>query len=101
MANVATRLLSLIMMLQSMNDPSTIGPAMAVALITTFYGALTANLIYLPLAGKLKLRSEEELLQKELIIAGILSIQSGDNPRVVEQKLNNFVPPRQRVSSFE
>ena len=94
-------LIGLIMMLQSMNDPSTIGPAMAVALITTFYGALSANLVYLPLAGKLKLRSEEELLQKELIIAGILSIQSGDNPRVVELKLNNFVSPTQRVSSFE
>jgi len=94
-------LIGLIMMLQSMNDPSTIGPSMAVALITTFYGALTANLIYLPLAGKLKLRSEEELLQKELILSGILAIQSGDNPRVVELKLNNFVPPAQRVSSFD
>lgn len=94
-------LIGLIMMLQSMNDPSTIGPSMAVALITTFYGALSANLVFLPIAGKLKLRSEEELLQKELIIAGILSIQSGDNPRVVELKLNNFVSPNQRVSSFE
>jgi len=94
-------LIGLIMMLQSMNDPSSIGPAMAVALITTFYGALIANLVCLPMAGKLKLRSEEELLQKELIIAGILSIQSGDNPRVVELKLNNFVPPAQRVSSFD
>jgi len=94
-------LIGLIMMLQSMNDPSSIGPAMAVALITTFYGALSANLVFLPIAGKLKLRSEEELLQKELIIAGILAIQSGDNPRVVELKLNNFVPPAQRVSSFD
>jgi chemotaxis protein MotA len=94
-------LIGLIQMLQSMSDPSAIGPAMAVALITTFYGAIIANLICIPIAGKLKLRSEEEILQKELIIAGILSIQSGDNPRVVEQKLNNFVPPQQRVSSFE
>jgi chemotaxis protein MotA len=94
-------LIGLVQMLQSMNDPSQIGPAMAVALITTFYGAILANILCLPLAGKLKLRSEEEMLQKELILAGILAIQSGDNPRVVEQKLSNFVPPNQRVSSFE
>lgn len=93
-------LIGLIMMLQSMNDPSAIGPAMAVALITTFYGSMLANLVFIPIAGKLRLRSEEEMLLKEIILAGILSIQSGDNPRIVEQKLNNYVPPKQRVSIY-
>jgi chemotaxis protein MotA len=93
-------LIGLVMMLQSMNDPSAIGPAMAVALITTFYGSILANLVFIPIAGKLRLRSEEELLLKEIILAGILSIQSGDNPRIVEQKLNNYVPPKQRVSVY-
>jgi len=94
-------LIGLVKMLQSMSDPSSIGPGMAVALITTFYGALMANLIFLPLAGKLKLRSEQELLVKEVIIAGILSIQSGDNPRIVEQKLQVFVSPKQRTNALE
>jgi len=94
-------LIGLVKMLQSMNDPSAIGPGMAVALITTFYGALLANLVFLPLAGKLKLRSEQELLVKEVIIAGILSIQSGDNPRIVEQKLQVFVSPKQRTNALE
>jgi len=94
-------LIGLILMLQSMDDPSSIGPAMAVALITTFYGALFANLIFIPLASKLKKRSQEERLRKEMIISGIVSIQSGDNPRLVEQKLNTFLAPKERGSSFE
>jgi chemotaxis protein MotA len=94
-------LIGLVKMLQSMNDPSSIGPGMAVALITTFYGALLANLVFLPLANKLKLRSQQELLIKEVIIAGILSIQSGDNPRIVEQKLQVFVSPKDRTNALE
>ncbi|MBN1593694.1 MAG: motility protein A [Candidatus Coatesbacteria bacterium] len=94
-------LIGLILMLQSMDDPSSIGPAMAVALITTFYGALMANLIFIPLAAKLKKRSQEERLRKEMIVSGIMSIQSGDNPRLVEQKLNTFLSPKARGTSFE
>lgn len=86
-------LIGLIQMLATLDDPSTIGAGMAVALITTLYGALMANMLFLPLAGKLKVRTAMELLQKEVIIEGILSIQSGDNPRVVEQKLKAFVSP--------
>ena len=94
-------LIGLVMMLQTMQDPSTIGPKMAVALITTFYGALLANLVFIPLTSKLKRRSEEEVLMKELMIEGILSIQSGDNPRIVEQKLTSFIPPKLRRQIVE
>ena len=93
-------LIGLIFMLQSLDDPSTIGPKMSIALVTTFYGALLANLLFLPLAEKLKKRSAEELLYKEMTLAGILSIQSGDVPRIVEQKLNTFLPPGLRQSQF-
>ena len=94
-------LIGLVLMLQTMSDPSTIGPQMAVALITTFYGALAANLIFIPLTGKLKRRSEEEVLVKEMMIEGILSIQSGDNPRIVEQKLTSFISPKMRRAIVE
>ncbi len=89
-------LIGLIQMLRKLDDPSKIGQGMATALITTFYGALFANLICLPIAGKLKIRSEEEIFSRELIIEGILSIQSGDNPRIVEEKLKAFIAPRLR-----
>lgn len=89
-------LMGLIQMLAALDDPSKIGGGMAIALITTLYGALLANLIFLPLTGKLRVRTTLELLQKEIIIEGILSIQSGDNPRVVEQKLKAFVSPAMR-----
>lgn len=90
-------LIGLVAMLATLNDPSSIGEGMAVALLTTLYGALAANLICLPAAGKLKVRTNSELLSKEIIIEGILSIQSGDNPRVVEQKLKAFVAPAIRL----
>ncbi len=93
-------LVGLVLMLQSMDDPSAIGPSMAVALITTFYGAVLANTTFLPISGKLKTRSKEELLAKELVIEGILSIAAGDNPRIMEQKLNAFLPPKLRKTSF-
>ena len=94
-------LIGLVLMLQTMDDPSTIGPKMAVALITTFYGAVIANLVCIPLASKLKRRSEEEILVKEMMIEGILSIQSGDNPRIVEQKLTSFISPKLRRAIVE
>ncbi len=93
-------LVGLVLMLQSMDDPSSIGPSMAVALITTFYGALLANTLFTPMSGKLKARSKEEMLIKELVLEGILSIAGGDNPRIMEQKLNAFLPPKLRRSSF-
>lgn len=89
-------LIGLVMMLRTMKDPASIGPSMAVALITTFYGAVLANLVFLPISGKLKERTKEEVKIREMVIEGILSIQSGDNPRLVEQKLMTFLPPRSR-----
>lgn len=92
-------LIGLVQMLQSMDDPSTIGPAMAVALLTTFYGSVLANIVCMPLAGKLRTRSKEEMLVKELTIQGIISLTQGDNPRSIEQKLNAFLPPNMRETS--
>ena len=89
-------LIGLIQMLTTLDDPSMIGQGMAVALLTTLYGALIANVFFIPAAGKLKVRTDDEMLAKEIIIEGILSIQSGDNPRVVEQKLKAFVSPSMR-----
>lgn len=86
-------LIGLILMLQKLDDPSALGPGMAVALITTFYGSVIANLICLPIAGKLRLRSEEEILNREIIIEGILSIQAGENPRLVAEKMKAFLHP--------
>lgn len=92
-------LIGLVSMLATLDDPSKIGGGMAIALLTTLYGAVLSNLVFLPSVGKLKVRTALELLQKEIIIEGILSIQSGDNPRVVEQKLKAFVSPaiRERI----
>ncbi|KXZ39774.1 chemotaxis protein MotA [Alkalithermobacter thermoalcaliphilus JW-YL-7 = DSM 7308] len=91
-------LIGLINMLRKLDDPSTIGPAMAVALITTFYGSLLANLIFLPIANKLKVKSRDELLEKEIIVEGLLSIQAGENPRIIEEKLKAFLSPAMRKS---
>jgi chemotaxis protein MotA len=93
-------LIGLVQMLQNMSDPNAIGPAMAVALITTFYGAILANLVFNPLAKKLGGRSEDEIEVKELMLQGILSIAQGDNPRVVEQRLHAFLKPVHRKSQF-
>ncbi len=90
-------IIGLIQMLQNMEDPASIGPAMAVALVTTFYGALLANVVFLPLVTKLQQRSIREVEQKRLITEGLLSIQAGDNPRILVQKLNGFVQPNARV----
>jgi len=93
-------IIGLVQMLASMDDPSNIGPAMAVALITTFYGSILANIVFNPISTKLKTRSKEECLYKELIMTGILSIAAGDNPRIVEQKLLSYLAPRERTSQF-
>ncbi len=89
-------LIGLVIMLANLEDPSMIGPSMAVAMITTLYGAIVTNLFATPIAEKLGVRNNEERLIKELMIKGVMSIQSGDNPRIVEQKLKIFLPPRFR-----
>jgi chemotaxis protein MotA len=93
-------LIGLVQMLQTMEDPSTIGPAMAIALLTTFYGAIIANIIANPIAGKLKLRSASEVLNKTLVTEGMKAILEGENPRLMEQRLHAFVAPRERRSNF-
>ena len=94
-------LLGLIIMLGNLTDASTIGPSMAVALIGTLYGALMANLFCIPMSEKLNCLHHEEMMIKEIILRGVLSIQSGDSPRVVEQKLITFLPPKLRPGSEE
>jgi len=91
-------LMGLIIMLGNMDDPDAIGPGMAVALITTLYGAIVSNLVCLPLADKLAYYSKQEIQVREIIMRGILSIQEGDNPRVVEQKLMTCLPADDRPS---
>jgi len=93
-------LIGLILMLGNIQNPNAIGPGMALALITTLYGTILANLIFLPIAGKLEERSREEIKMKRMIMEGILSIQAGDNPRTVEDKLNVFLSPRDRKSIY-
>lgn len=94
-------LIGLIQMLGNLNDPSSLGPGMATALITTFYGSMAANWICNPMAQKLKARSSEEILLKEVMIEGILSIQAGENPRIVEEKLKAFLSPGERRIPIE
>lgn len=89
-------LVGLVIMLGNMSDPSAIGPGMAVALLTTLYGALIANAMFLPLSDKLAYYSKSEMTARLLILQGVMAIQSGDNPRVVEQKLNVFLTPKER-----
>ena len=91
-------LIGLINMLQQMDDPASIGPSMAVALITTLYGSMLANWICAPVAGKLKAKNEVEMTIKEIMIEGLLSIQAGENPRVIEEKLKSFLTPVEKAS---
>lgn len=93
-------LIGLVAMLLNMADPSAIGPSMAVALLTTMYGAVLGNTVGAPVANILLIRNDEETLVKELILEGIMSIQSGDNPRTLEDKLNSFLAPSERKSQF-
>ncbi len=89
-------LMGLIIMLGDMSDPSKIGQGMAVALLTTLYGAIASNVVFLPFAEKLGFTNKQELLAMEIIVRGIMAIQSGENPRVIDQKLKTFIPPKQR-----
>ena len=89
-------LIGLVQMLGTLEDPKTIGPAMAVALITTFYGSLLASLFFLPVAGKLKARTAVEMVNLEIIFEGALSILESNNPMLIYEKLSSFIPPRLR-----
>ncbi len=89
-------LIGLVQMLSRLDDPDQIGPSMAIALLTTFYGALLATLIFLPVAGKLRSRTLEEALHLEIIFEGAKSILENNNPRFVYEKLSSFVPPMER-----
>ncbi len=84
-------LVGLVQMLANLDDPSTIGPKMAVAMITTFYGAIMANLFFMPMADKLKIRSEEEISNMNIIYEGVVSIREGEHPRLMEDKLNVYL----------
>lgn len=94
-------LIGLVAMLMNMSDPSAIGPSMAVALLTTLYGAMIGNILGAPVANILSIRDADEALEKQVVIEGIMSIQSGDNPRTLEAKLLAFLPPKARKSQFE
>lgn len=86
-------LIGLVSMLYNMDDLSKIGPAMAVALITTLYGSLLANWICIPISFKLQMFNDIEITTKEIMVEGLLSIQAGENPRVIEEKLKSFLDP--------
>jgi chemotaxis protein MotA len=89
-------LIGLIQMLRTLESPESIGSGMAVALLTTFYGALTANLIFLPLAGKLGIYSKEETTAMEMIAEGLCAIAQGDNPTIVRERIQAFVSQSRR-----
>lgn len=93
--------MGLVHVLGNLEDTSKLGPAIAVAFLATFYGISTANLFWLPLANKLKERSREEMLLKEITLEGILSIQAGENPRIVREKLEVFLPPKLQARQEE
>ena len=92
-------LVGLVLMLQHLEDASKIGPNMAIALITTLYGSLVANWIATPAAAKLKVNNDAEVMVKQIMIEGLLSIQAGENPRVIEEKLKSFLAPKDRAAA--
>lgn len=92
-------LIGLVDMLYHMDNVATLGPAMAVALITTFYGSVLANAICTPVSNKLKVDNAAEMMLKEVMIEGLLSIQAGENPRVIEEKLKSFLSPQDREAA--
>ena len=94
-------LIGLVQMLSAMDDPKSIGPAMAVALLTTLYGAMIANMFALPVAGKLELRAAEEGRIKTLVIDALIGIQAGQNPKVIEQMLQAYIPEKSRIVEVE
>jgi chemotaxis protein MotA len=94
-------LIGLVQMLGNLDDPSSIGPSMAVALLTTFYGAVLANMVFMPLAAKLERNSGEEELLNSVYMVGAVSIGRQENPRRLEMLINSILPPSKRVSYFD
>lgn len=94
-------LVGLVIMLNNMDDPGAIGPSMSVALLTTLYGSLIANWLCNPVASKMKINNDLEMMMKEITVEGILSIQAGENPRVIEEKLKSFLAPSARETAPE
>ncbi|MCB5160907.1 flagellar motor protein PomA [Marinomonas algarum] len=90
-------LVGLVQMLANMSDPKAIGPAMAVALLTTLYGAMLANMVCLPISAKLGIRADEELLCQKMIMDALLAIQSGQNPRILDGALKTYIPESKRT----
>nr|WP_239032798.1 MULTISPECIES: flagellar motor protein PomA [Vibrio] len=94
-------LVGLVAMLSNMDDPKAIGPAMAVALLTTLYGAILSNMVFFPIADKLSLRRDQETLNRRLIMDGVLAIQDGQNPRVIDSYLKNYLNEGKRVLEID
>lgn len=92
-------LIGLVLMLSNLDDPTTLGPNMAVALLTTLYGTILANLVFLPMASKLENKTEEDVFIKQIIIEGIIGVQSGQNPRILEDKLSAFLVEEEAADS--
>lgn len=89
-------LIGLVLMLKNLEDPSTLGPNMAIALLTTFYGTVLANLVFQPISGKLLNKTDQEMFMKQIIIEGVIGVQSGQNPKVLEEKLSAFLPEQDK-----
>lgn len=94
-------LIGLVLMLKNLNDPSSLGPNMAIALLTTLYGSLLANLVFIPMAAKLALKTEKEVFFKQVIIEGVIGVQSGQNPKILEEKLSAFLSTKDRMEGIE
>lgn len=94
-------LIGLVLMLRDLNDPESLGPNMALAIITTLYGALLANFVFNPMAAKLASKTEQEVFIKQIMIEGIIGVQSGQNPRILEEKLSAFLSPNDRLEDYK
>ncbi|UCZ52308.1 flagellar motor protein MotP [Bacillus shivajii] len=94
-------LVGLVLMLQNLNDPSTLGPNMAVALLTTLYGTLLANLVFIPMSNKLANSTEDEVFIKQIIVEGVIGVQSGQNPKILQEKLSAFLPSQKKGEEEE
>lgn len=95
-------IVALVIMLNDMDDPAALGPSMALAMLTTLYGSLAANLFFNPIASKLEMKTELEVFEKEIIIEGVIGVQSGQNPKILEEKLQAFVrKEKQRVEKLK
>lgn len=94
-------LIGLVQMLANLNDPSALGPGMSKAIITSFYGSVMSNFIFGPLANKLEVKSSEEAGRREMMLEGVLALQAGVNPRIIEDKLKAYLPPKERASISE